>query len=190
MMKRAKQKQHLFKLRHLIYLVLVTSVISSTTLARYAMEGDYGAEATIAAFVSETDLNLDLGTHGPLAPGEDEEIIFHVKNYDASGKVCEVPVDYEIQIETTGNLPLKFTLTGSIASDQTDEDLGAVAGPLDKDTRCAKGGKLPSARSGGAADHTYTLKITWPSNEAAEEYSNEIDHLSVKIKTEQAGADD
>lgn len=187
MMRRAKQKTHRIKLRHLVYLALVTTVIGSTTLARFAMTTDFTPGAAIAIFASGVQ-RLDLGTQEALAPGETKEIIFNVTNSDV-GKVSEVSIAYEVQIETTKNLPLQFSLTGE-KGDEQDESNSALVGSLDPATLTAKGGKLPSARSGGGTNHRYTLTITWPKEENAEAYSNEIDHLSVRIKTEQAGSDD
>ena len=188
MMRRAKQKKHIFKLRYLAYLALVTTVIGSTTLARYAMEGGATMGAAIAIFTSGVQKTLDLGTQGALAPGEVKEIRFNVTNSEG-GTVCEVPVNYEVQIETTKNLPLQFSLTGE-KTDEEDESLSALVGSLDQKTLLATGGKLPSARSGGGTSHSYTLRITWPTSENAEAYSSEIDHLSVKIKTTQASSND
>ena len=189
MMRRAKQKKHIFKLRYLAYLALVTTVIGSTTLASYAMTGNTTAGAAIAIFTSGVQKTLDLGTQGALAPGEVKEIMFNVTNSE-NGKVCEVPVSYEVQIETTKNLPLQFSLTGTKDNEEADESLNALVGSLDQKTLLATGGKLPSARSGGGTNHSYTLRITWPQSENAEAYSSEIDHLSVKIKTTQASSND
>lgn len=189
MRRRAKHQKHTVKLRHLLYLALITTVISSTTLARFALKQTPTASATIAAFVSGTDLNLDLGTHGALAPGEDKEITFHVKNYDENRKICEVPVDYEVQIETTKNLPLVFSLSGTASLGVKDENLNKPVDALNATTLLATGGKLPSAKS-GEAEHSYTLKISWPSDQNAEEYSSEIDHLSVSIKTKQSAGNE
>lgn len=169
-----------------MYLVIVTTVVSSTTLARFATKEGLTAGATIAAFVSGTDLNLDLGTQEALSPGETKVIYFNVTNSE-DGRVCEVPVDYEMQIETTGNLPLNFTLVGQKVSGDGDESVNRLAGTLDA-ALCAKGGKLPSARSGGEAIHRYALNVSWPQNEKAEAYSKEIDQLSVKIKTTQSAS--
>lgn len=188
MMKRAKHTRRTFKLRHLLYLVLVTSVISSTTLARYATKGIVGAEAKIAAFVSNTTFMHELGTLEDLAPGDTEKIYFTVTNKDGS-TICDVPIDYEVQIVTTGNLPLNFSLSGKVSDDGvTDESLTKLVelGALDqtKEYR-ATGGKFPSGRY-GAASHTYTLTVSWPQDKTAEAYSDEIDRLAVKIKTVQS----
>lgn len=172
------------KLRYLAYLVLVTAVITSTTLARFAANVDVGATSGIAAFVSGTEVTLELGTQGPLSPGETQKIEFRVSNTE-NGKTCEVPLDYEIQVETTGNLPLSFELVSGSVIDEEMEDNAAV-GSLDQ-TLNATGGKLPSARTGGAVTHAYTLEITWPRDENAEEYSHEIDRLAVVVTTEQHG---
>lgn len=181
----SKRSRSPIKLRYLLYLVLVTTVISSTTLARFATRESVTSGATIAAFVSGTNLDLDLGAQGALAPGETKTIYFSVTNSE-NGTICEVPVNYEMQIETTGNLPLVFSMTGQkVKPTEDDGSLSALVGALD-DKLCAKGGKLPSARSGGETIHRYTLSLSWPQDKKSEEYSGEIDHLSVKIKTTQA----
>lgn len=190
MRRRAKHQKHTVKLRHLIYLALVTTVISSTTLARFALKENVGAQATIAAFVSEANLRLDIGELSAMAPGESTEISFNVTNKKGA-TISEVPVNYEMQFETTGNLPLEFALSLDRITGEDDEALSKPVGGLDQDL-CAKGGRLPSAvgGKGEATTHWYKLKITWPEGKNAEEYSQEIDHLSVNIKTEQAGKDD
>lgn len=174
------------KLRYLAYLVIVTTMISSTTLARFAAQGNIGASALVAAFASGTTLNLELGTQGAMSPGESRSIDFVVTNQE-SGIISEVPLTYQLQIETTGNLPLQFSLSGE-KTDKKDTE-SQLAGALDE-TLCAMGGTLPSSGGFGACSHSYTLTISWPEDQNTEKYSYEIDRLSVKISTEQQAADE
>lgn len=171
------------KLRYLAYLVVVTTMITSTTLARFASQDNIGVSGVVAAFVSDTTLDLELGTQGALSPGESRSISFIVTN-ESGGTISEVPLGYSLQLETTGNLPLVFSLQGEKTA---EDDESSLVGNLDGNL-CAEGGTLPSARSYGACSHSYTLTLSWPQDKNAEEYSHEIDRLSVKIKTEQQAA--
>lgn len=175
------------KLRYLVYLALVTTVISSTTLARFVTEIGVGSQVLVAAFASGTTLNLELGTQEAMSPGETRTVSFTVTNQDA-GTVSEVPLNYQLQIETTGNLPLQFGLSGEKTDEKDTES--RLVGALDEETLCATGGTLPSAGGFGACSHSYTLTISWPEEQNTDEYSYEIDRLSVKISTEQQAKDE
>lgn len=176
-----KQLIQKIRLRYLAYFVLVTMVITSTTLARFASVENIEPYALIAAFVSDTTLDLELGTQEAMSPGDSREITFCVTNSSGSS-TSEVPLEYTLQIETTGNLPLTFALSGE-KTEETDTE-SALVGALDENL-LAEGGTLPSARSYGPCSHEYTLTVTWPQTANTEDYSHEIDRLAVKIDTKQ-----
>ncbi len=177
-----KSRKKVKIIRYLLYLVLVTSVITSVSLAKYTAKTDGGASAPIAAFVTDTSLTLKLPLAENLYPGFSQDINFDVTNFEGDNS-SQVPLNYEMWLETTGNLPLTFALTGQKAEDDAS---GAVAQADPNDSLHFTGGKFPSSLKEGKKTHTYTLKIEWPEGENDADYSKEIDQVSIKIKTTQA----
>lgn len=171
-------------IRWLLYLVLVTSVITSVSLAKYASGGEGTAQAVIAAFTSGTSLDLEVPLQDMLSPGDTKTVDFTVTNFNGE-KGSEILLGYEIQIETSGNLPLEFALTGEKESGDTDVENSVLALPFDKNTLKAVGGKLPPVGMSGRKSHSYRLTIQWPQEKADEGYSDEIDHVTVKITSTQ-----
>lgn len=173
-------------IRCLLYLVLVTSVITSVTLSRYVNNSAALASGLVASFTTSTTMDLEIPLSDMLVPGTEKRMQFAVRNFD--GEVdCEVPLDYSIQVETTGNLPLEFKLKGEKESADTDVENSVLVGTLGENL-LASGGKLPSAGIGGKKTHTYELTILWPEEKSDENYSDEIDCVTLKITTAQRPA--
>lgn len=173
------------KPRLLCYLalaVLVTSLAATGTLAKYSSLFSADASMEVAAFAGGGTINFDVDLEN-ISPGSTKTVQFTVQNYDAE-QACEVALNYEIQVETTGNLPLSFQLLGKREAGDTSAD-SVLAGSLD-DTLKAAGGKLPIASEGGRKQHTYELSMTWSQGETDEDYSKEIDMVTVTVTTVQA----
>ncbi len=182
------------KSRLLIYLalaVLVTSLATSATLAKYSSTFSATATMQIAAFAGGGGAASFDVTMEDMAPGRSSAVQFTVQNYDEgeNGLDCEVQMDYEIQVETTGNLPLVFSLRGQKESDDSSAK-SVLTGQLDPGTLKAVGGKLPVASAntaaGGRKKHTYELTVAWPEGETDEDYSQEIDMVTITVTAKQA----
>jgi len=180
------------KSRLLLYLILavaVTSLVTTNTLARYSSTFGVNASAGVAAFAGGGTMDFDVPLDN-MTPGSTRTMQFTVQNYDEK-QDCEVRLDYEIQVETTGNLPLSFQLLGKKGADDNSAD-SVLAGPLDSTLKAA-GGKLPIAAAGdaeagtnGRKQHIYELSVTWPAGKTDEDYSREIDMVTVTVTTVQA----
>lgn len=176
-------------IRYLLYLALVTSVLTSVTLARYASNDEGTGRALVASFITGTTLEQDISLDGVLGPGDSKSVTFDVTNYQ-DAEVNNVMLNYDIQVETTGNLPLDFSITErqQINADgqaDSDVDVSRLAGALDPTTLTATGGLLPPAGEYGKKIHTYTLTISWPADDADEGYSDEIDRVTLRITSAQ-----
>lgn len=184
-----KKRERPRLLRWLLYLALVTTVIASATLAKFASTADAGLKAVVASFVSGTTMDVDVPLDG-MAPGVQQEMTFVVTNYE-DHRDNEVLLGYEIQVETTGNLPLTFSLAGEKknADGSADADVAssALTGALNGDL-LATGGKLPPVSISGKKMHTYKLTVLWPLDKNDADYSDEIDRVTVKISTKQLDA--
>lgn len=187
-MRKPEQAKHLKKPSRLpLYLLLavvVTMLATTGTLAKYSSRFGMSLSAQTAAFAGGGTLDFDLALED-MAPGDTRTVQFTVQNYDGE-RNCEVGLDYEIAIETMGNLPLSFALLGKKEAGDSGEG-SELAGPLDQNLT-AGGGKLPVAGGGAGVrrQHTYELSISWPKEETDEDYSHEIDLVTVTVTTTQA----
>ncbi len=157
----------------LILLVLATSLATAGTLAKYSSEFSVSANAQVASFSGSGTVNFDVALED-MVPGELKTVTFQVCNFQ-DGSFSDVAVDYEIQVESTGNLPLEFTLRGTKSG-----GMGTLAGSLDAGGK-ASGGELPFAEEGKGVSHSYELSVFWPYEESGEEYSHEIDMINVTV---------
>lgn len=177
-------------IRYVVYLALVTSVLTSVTLAKYASTGGTTGKALVASFITGTTLDLDVSLEGMMGPGDTKTVNFDVTNYEGD-KNNNVVLQYEIQVNTTGNLPLEFALTGeqrnADGSADADLDVSKLAGSLDDNLK-AVGGMLPPAGEFGKKTHSYKLQITWPRDKADEGYSDEIDRVALRISSTQGAS--
>lgn len=187
-MRRAKRRRKGKAIRYLLYLALVTSVVTSVTLARYSSGAAGEATAMVAAFVAGDTLDLDVPLREQLKPGDTQTVDFTVTNFDGSLD-NNLVLEYEIRVETTGNLPLEFTLAGEKANEDgsadTEEKYSRLAVPAEGKPLVWNGGRLPGVMSSGRKIHSYRLSIHWRDAESDEQYSDEIDKVGVKIITKQ-----
>lgn len=171
---------------YLLYLGLVTSLILSMTLARYASTAAGAGTATVAAMAGggqpvgePISMLLD-----NMSPGcEDKNLKFQVVNY-SGGTVSEVAMDYEITVSTTGNLPLRFTLRVEAPEGEAENTIpGGEILTGGATTQTLSGGFFPL--EGRMQEHTYTLTATWPAEESSAEYADEIDLVTITVEARQ-----
>lgn len=168
-------------IKYLAYLLVVTTMVTSGTLAKFVGEEKATASAKIAAYAAGSTYEIDLYLGERMQPGSSETIEFTVENYDENDTRSETSLGYSIEIITTGNLPLQFSLSGTGASGDRDDK---VVGALNSTNLTATGGRLPVGSETKKA-HRYTLTVQWPQSEANTDYSNEIDMLTIKVSTAQ-----
>jgi len=196
---KTQRKKHSRLWVYLLYLGLVTSLILSVTLARYASGASGTGTATVAAVAGDMSIlqpeTIEMPLEGLTPGGEARSLTFKVVNYGA-GKISEVALDYDVTVTTTNNLPLAFTLTaqppeGAHGAGKTVDGAGAVLGettarPDGKREQTLTGGAFPLAETGQT--HTYTLTVTWPDEESGKtkaEYADEIDLVTVAVEARQ-----
>ncbi len=162
----------------LLYLALVTSLILSVTLARYSSAVVGTGTATVAAMAGDASSTLQMSLDGMTPGGEDRTLEFRVVNFTAKA-VSEVALDYQITVETTGNLPLVFALTADEGENRVPG--GTVLNGVKSQT--LTGGAFPLSEEGQA--HTYTLTASWPERLNDGGYSREIDLVTVRVEARQ-----
>lgn len=186
-MKKKGKKSRLLVL--LLLAAVVTSLASTGTLAKYASRFTAGGQAQIASFIGDGSVNfgVDLGN---LSPVQSSSTVFTVRNYDGSQQ-SDVALSYEIRVETTGNLPLTFSLRGQTQNGDASAATGesVTTKQLERaegNTWVATGGKLPPASAAGEKEHSYELTVQWEAGKNNEDYSHEIDMVTVTVTTAQA----
>lgn len=166
---------------YLLLAVVATMLAATGTLAKYTSRFNGTVSMQTAAFAGGGSMDFDLSLEN-MSPGETRTTRFTVQNYE-DGRECDVEMEYEIKIDTMGNLPLTFSLLGQKEAGDGDSTL---VGELN-DQLLATGGKLPI--SGGAEGkkrkHSYELSIRWPATETDGDYSEEIDMVTVTVTTKQ-----
>lgn len=178
-------------LRYLMLLALATSLIASGTLAKYTTEVYGGLSVQVASFAAEgtADFTVHLENVSP-SPESFGTIRFAVRNYEQEQN-SQVQLNYTIKVETTGNLPLTFTLQ-KIDEPETEDPNNRFAGPLTQtagETTVweASGGVLPAVEADSdKTQHEYVLSAAWITGKTSEDYSHEIDMVTVTVTTQQA----
>lgn len=172
-------KYHIFS--YLFILLMVTFMVITLTYARYTSKVSGDVDASVALWNSNLSSNSSFDLSG-LVPGENKQYTFKIKNVK-DNKVSEVSQNYTIELKTTNNLPLEFSLTGS--SDLSNDD-GIISNDnkinFDNGSAVLSGGSLPAASS---VTHTYTLTVSWPGASRDVKYVDEIDSLTLVVKANQ-----
>lgn len=185
---KTQRKKHSRLWVYLLYLGLVTSLILSVTLAKYASVAGGTGTATVAAMAGEVEAApIEMPLEGLTPGGAPKTLTFAVVNY-SGGAVSEVALDYDITVTTTGNLPLTFTLAAGTAENTVTLPVGGEILTAGK-TQTLTGGSFPLAADGTQGllkqSHPYTLTVTWPGEKSEAGYAHEIDLVTVKVAARQ-----
>ncbi len=155
----------------LLYVALISIDVATGFYARYRTESTAQDTAGVAAWVFDVnDKNntkvVDLQTVN--YPGASDTYEFTVTN--TRGEVTgEVAVDYTIQFETYGSLPLEYKLNNGDFGTSIPEQTGSFA-------------------AGGKQEQTYILTVTWPAekNDLAYASDSAVASLSITVVGVQA----
>ena len=161
----------------LLCLTLATSYALSGSLARF-IRSDSSDErtATVALFGHSEEFSLSELQIKPGDEGENALVVPITITNQSDGKISEVAQSYTIEIKTTDNLPLEYTLT------EHDE-------PLDRDSSVTDSYFYQSkdwAFEAGTADtNEYKLIVEWPSGSATAEDSLKLEDITININVTQ-----
>lgn len=200
-------KKNLTKSRLMGYLLLLTAAsfgVISMSYARYTSQVTRTGTATVALWGSDATIEqkVPIDVDG-LTPGGSQSFDFMITN-TKEGKISQVAQEYSIKVETTGNLPLEFTLAPTDPTDSAPNGSSFVNAGTDgklelnsKNTAEATGGSLPHTDS---VTHNYTLTVEWPTPTTAAngsgtgsiggiddaKYADEIDLVTLTVSAVQA----
>lgn len=175
------------KISWLVCALLIIALVTSVTYCRYIMTvtGTGAAEMArieMSGRMENSAASLDLSD---FKPGETKEIKFSVVNYSESDKrVSDVAQSYSIEVKSTGNLPLTYSLQSESAADSQ----GTAAVPWDG---AVEGTALVKTKTNGEfphsteSTHLYKLTVNWPDNANSVQYMEEVDMVNLYVKSEQ-----
>ena len=149
----------------LMYLVILTSSLSSGLYARYTSKGSGTDNARVARFefVTESTSAVEVIDIGDISsPGDSVTYQFKVANNNGSS-VCEVAQRYTVSIKVDGNMPLACELSqGGGASDNLETFSGS------KRTLIIEGELL----AGEVDEDTFSLTVKWPEDQNSADLAN------------------
>lgn len=169
-------------LSYVLYLTLACVLVLGITYARYrsTVTGTGTASVARVALNSTADLSEDLKG---MQPGESVKIDVAVSNVEEGNLTSEVTQDYSITVETTGNLPLKFTL---VKKNSTAEGsyvkLDTPTVESNGNSTTWPGGQMPHSV---ITTHDYVLTVQWPNDSKSDDYADEIDYITLTVDAKQ-----
>jgi hypothetical protein len=176
-----------FKLRHLFcYLLLVAAVATGISFSRFSTTiTNFGAENTEPEIEFSTWV-LEQGTEPislqKMVPGASRTIRIWVRNWKNDGgelKVSDYHQSFRLELETTGNLPLEFTLKESGGE--------GVGFPRHGSTSYLSESLAFTAQE--KETKKLALTVSWPEGSKDEFYKHEIDYLELSIRAVQSRPD-
>lgn len=158
--RRARRRPPLFI--WLGYILVTTVLLTGVTLSGYVSTTFSGDQARVAKFEIEEPGYQEVLVTADLVPGEQSSHLLEVRNKS------EVAVEYTIAVKnTTGNLPLSFTVDG-VGADETSGEFSYTE-PLQPNE---------SKRS-------YVLQIMWPEDISSPDYAGMVDLIKVTVTANQ-----
>ena len=173
----------------LIFCLLLISISSSLSLAKYIDKNTNEDESTVSLFINRINME-DIEVKKALdniAPPKQMELTkddlhvinFEVHNYQGDD-VCEVKINYSFEVKTLNNLPLQL----SVVSDSSN-----LTGYASEDSLSKKEYSTSWTRgvmeAGIKTTHKYKITINWKYGEIDSKYIDEVDELKIVLKTEQ-----
>lgn len=164
---------------YLVYLIIVTLVVTGVSFSKYGTIVDGTDTARVAkpvleyVPVSATFRGIPVGSisgglsFNDVKPGDELVYIFQIRNFDGVN-LNEVLLKYNINVnvEPVGELPLTPTITPALAYPS--------AGP-----------SWTILGMGENITHSYTLRILWNAAQTGSGYSNKTQTIKITINAEQ-----
>ena len=171
------------KLLHTAVIICVAALCLASieiASAKYIFQSHGNDSASVARFSPSlvSDSNIDIS--GIKKPGDSTEKTFTVQNFSGDS-VSEVTMKYTITLQTTGNLPLRFTIC-DMSEDKSEEwDCNGTNGQQEY-----KYESLTTVFSPGTPQsHTYQLKAEWSNTQNDSKFAGMTDAVYVSVKWEQ-----
>ncbi|OPZ72043.1 MAG: hypothetical protein BWY80_01210 [Firmicutes bacterium ADurb.Bin456] len=191
--KRGNKYKSKIKLKQLYYclacLFVISFVITGVSFSRFSTtitstgalnssDPEPGQVPVIPGIVFSTwamDYGAASVSLAGMAPGDTKTVNIWVSNKDSSGTVSGYNQNVTLEIKTTINLPLNFTLkrNGSPVVLNNPDPYRYVS-------------EIQAFRAGVDETKSYVLTISWPGGSNHLMYRNELDYIELRVKAVQA----
>jgi len=171
MHKTQRKNANKISIHQLMFLCIITTIIVSIiSFSRYKTSVATDAKSKVAVPIIELNAENSVLPIN-ISPSQSENIYtFKVANNDGENE-SEVSMEYTLQINSLGNLPLDFELYN-----QENENVNLLNENKLTETIQLNVGEEP---------HIYNLKIKWKEDRKSYEYSQTIDYIQVVLKSQQ-----
>lgn len=175
-----REKWIIYTTAVLLCLVLVSFWLMSNIYAKYTTEASGSDEARVALWGNSQSVTLSSDRSGlPQVPGETCTYTLIVSNKNKDGKISEVTQKYGIEVVTSGNLPLNYTISENNV--QIGQEFQETA---QKNTWKISADDMVF-QAGVEGSHTYILKVTWPEEKNSASLAGIPDSIQINICAEQ-----
>lgn len=175
---RKKERWILYILVILLSMVLASFWLICNMYARYSTQTSGSDSARVAIFSHNETISLaDSITEKLTEPGDSLNYTFEITNSENS-KISEVGLTYQIQIETSGNLPLQYTLK------KDNVKIGAFSEETNTESYVFKNENM-KFEAGKQGSDRYTLEIVWPKDKNTAQLSSIPELIKMNIIVEQ-----
>lgn len=163
-------------LRYIVYLLLLTMLVTNISLARYkttiAGSGSVSVARPVVTLIAGqptlngSNISLNSALQG-LKPGDTLIYPFSVRNYDNENKLTQVKMQYRVNVQLeppAANLPFEYNLTCNQLVYNNESRIFGFSAPT-KDE--------------------FILTITWPAAKIEEAYMGKNQEVKIKLESEQ-----
>ena len=166
----------------LLAAVMLTSHAVSGVMARYTTAGSSGDEARVALFGHDESIDLSTWAES-MVPGDTRSFVLTVSNVRGEN-ISEVAQSYDIEVQTAGNLPLKYSLERTTSDNKVAKDFDSFTESSDKKTNTFSDDGMTFS-PGVARLDTYKLTVEWPANENSYTRADIPDFVQININVKQ-----
>ena len=171
-----KKNKALITAAVLLVLALVSFMCIRSLIAGYKAETGSSDSARVAVFGHDESITVPAAILEKLVPGSSATYAVELSNASDS-RTSEVAQKYQIEVKTSGNLPLEYTLKkdGSKAGSFSETDTASHVFTDDS----------MSFKASAAETHKYELVISWPEDRKDIGFSGVPDFVDIDINVEQ-----
>ena len=184
--RRRKSRKRLIYIKLVLILILIIFMMNSfgNSLSKYKSTATSTADVDLAFyFVKATSISQDLQLDSILPKSGSYTYSFSVSNFEGN-KRTDTAIDYTIELKTTTNLPLLYTVhrqnsnTNLITNAQNTRD---------DDGTYFKYMTVTGDSFGFSTNetHVYEIEVTFPSQYNDAEYENIVEYIKLSINTTQ-----
>ena len=171
------------KLLHTAVIICVAALCLASiemASAKYIFQSHGNDSASVARFSPALINENNIDISGIKKPGDSTEKTFTVQNFSGDS-VSEVTMKYTITLQTTGNLPLRFTICDMSEDKSVIWTCDGISGKQEYEYEDSS----LVFRPGVAGERKYRLKVEWPSSQNGAQYSGLTDAVYISVAWEQ-----